>query len=298
MNGKTLAQQYHIPHPAVIAHRGLSYWAPETTRPALELAAALNPDMIEFDVQRTKDGVLVVFHDDTLARTTNVAEIFPQRVDDLLGSFTYQELQQLDAGSWFNAKYPERASPKFVQLRILTLEELLDIIQTFSNTTGLYLETKSPENFPGIEKESLALLHKKGWITADYEVMNRPIIVESFSLDSVQQFAKLAPKIPRSRLVNATMYNATGKLNVLKEAKEVGMGLGPAATLVTPWLVRAAHQHNLLVHTYTVNNAWHIRYLLFMGIDGFFTDRAELGLICAEKRKRIELEEIRKKLGY
>ena len=77
--GKKLVQALGIARPAVIAHRGASYLAPEETRPAYLLARELGADYLEFDIQRTKDGVLIALHDDDLSRTTNVAEVFPGR---------------------------------------------------------------------------------------------------------------------------------------------------------------------------------------------------------------------------
>src|SRR5215216_189712 len=68
--GKALAQAAGLPHPAIIAHRGASYLAPEGTRPAYLMARELGVDYLESDVQRTRDGVLIALHDDTLSRTS------------------------------------------------------------------------------------------------------------------------------------------------------------------------------------------------------------------------------------
>ncbi|HSN04670.1 MAG TPA: glycerophosphodiester phosphodiesterase family protein, partial [Nitrospira sp.] len=105
-SGRTLVRAWGIPRPAVIAHRGASYLAPEETRPAFLMARELGADYLEFDIQRTKDGVLIALHDDDLSRTTNVAEVFPGREKDTIETFTFAELQQLDAGSWFNRQNP------------------------------------------------------------------------------------------------------------------------------------------------------------------------------------------------
>jgi glycerophosphoryl diester phosphodiesterase len=100
--GEELARVLGIPRPVVIAHRGASFLAPEETRPAFLLARELGADYLEFDVQRTRDGVLIALHDDDLSRTTDVARIFPGREKHTVETFTFAELQQLDAGSWFN----------------------------------------------------------------------------------------------------------------------------------------------------------------------------------------------------
>jgi glycerophosphoryl diester phosphodiesterase len=99
----------------VVAHRGSSGAAPENTLAAVELALAHRADVVENDIQRTKDGELVVMHDLTLARTTDVEEVFPDRAPWNVADFTLAEIKQLDAGSWF--------SPEFAGERVPTLAE-------------------------------------------------------------------------------------------------------------------------------------------------------------------------------
>lgn len=120
--GKVISSKLGLPWPAVIGHRGASYDAPEETIASYTLARDLGADYLEMDIQRTKDGVLIALHDDKLGRTTNIADVFPERAKDPVSTFTLAELKQLDAGSWFNKAYPDRARPGFVGLKILTLE--------------------------------------------------------------------------------------------------------------------------------------------------------------------------------
>ncbi len=87
--------------PLLIAHRCGSYLGPENTLETAETALEYGIAGIEIDVQISSDGVPFLMHDDTLERTTNVAEVFPGRSDDNAGTFTIAELEQLDAGSWF-----------------------------------------------------------------------------------------------------------------------------------------------------------------------------------------------------
>src|SRR5262245_58290613 len=126
----------------VIAHRGASAYAPEHTLAAYRLAIAQDADYVEQDLAVTRDGVLICLHDDSLERTTNVEEIFPQRgtIDPATGrrqwlavDFTLGEIKQLDAGSWFG--------PKFVGERVPTWEEAVALVGT---TAGLYPELKTP----------------------------------------------------------------------------------------------------------------------------------------------------------
>ena len=153
-NPKALATRQGIPHPAVIAHRGASFDAPESTAASYKLARDLGADYLELDLQRSKDGVLFVLHDDSLLRTTDVAAKFPERKDSSANAFTMAELKTLDAGSWFNTAYPDRARPGFAGLKILTLDEVIDIAEgNPQHKPGLYIETKEPKLFPGIERD-------------------------------------------------------------------------------------------------------------------------------------------------
>jgi glycerophosphoryl diester phosphodiesterase len=96
------------PKPQVIAHRGCAALAPENTLLAGEMAAQSGAIGWEVDVAFSADGELVLLHDDELFRTTNVAEIFSDRKNDDVDTFTYAEIQQLDAGSWFIERDPYR----------------------------------------------------------------------------------------------------------------------------------------------------------------------------------------------
>lgn len=83
----------------IIAHRGASGYAPENTIAAFDLAVKMNADMIELDVQLTKDRQIVVIHDDRVDRTTNGS--------GFVKDFTLEELQKLDAGSWYGPLFKE-----------------------------------------------------------------------------------------------------------------------------------------------------------------------------------------------
>src|SRR4051794_314397 len=87
--------------PLIIAHRGASAWAPENTLAAFEMAMESGADGIELDVRLSRDGVPVVIHDATLRRVGGR--------NKRVACISAAELTQVDVGSWFNAKYPERA---------------------------------------------------------------------------------------------------------------------------------------------------------------------------------------------
>jgi glycerophosphoryl diester phosphodiesterase len=116
----------------VIAHRGNSGKAPENTLSAYIAATGAGVKWVETDAQITKDGHLVLMHDD-LVRTTNVKNVFPGRAAYGVGNFTLAEIKLLDAGSWFNARFAGEKVP--------TLSELLLYLR--GTGVGLHLEIKS-----------------------------------------------------------------------------------------------------------------------------------------------------------
>lgn len=184
----------YLPRNIVIAHRGTTFWAPEETEAAMRWARNIGADYLELDLQRTKDRVLIALHDVNLRRTTNVEEVFPERADAPVSSFTLEELRQLDAGTWFNQAYPERAREEFAGQDILTLEDVIWIAEGFrvvrdtsgkriydidhigkkvtryeadptdsGNRPGIYPETKEPQLFPGMEMDLRHELERLGW---------------------------------------------------------------------------------------------------------------------------------------
>lgn len=216
----------------VIAHRGSTYWAPEETEQAYIWARNIGADYLEMDLQLTKDNHLVAFHDDNLQRTTNIATVFPNRVDDAISDFTLAELRTLDVGSWFNQKNSDRAKTAFEHLKILTLKDIIHIAEgkklqyhpeksTFSyvddekdngNRPGIYVETKHPKS--NIEKYLAEELTSLGWnintqpkeiITKKGKVgvanTNARLILQSFSPKSIQQLEKYLPNIPKCFLL-------------------------------------------------------------------------------------------------
>jgi len=207
-----LATRLGIPHPAVIAHRGASFDAPESTAAAYKTARDLGADYLELDLQRSKDGVLFALHDNNLQRTTDVASKFPERKDSPANAFTMAELKTLDAGSWFNAAYPDRARPAFAGLKILTLDEIIDIAEgSAQHKPGLYIETKEPKQFPGIEHDLKEKLQSRGWLnpseskpansTLAVGQGNGKVVLQTFEKSSLELLQKEMPKVPKILLL-------------------------------------------------------------------------------------------------
>lgn len=308
-DGATLARGQGIPDLAVIAHRGASFDAPESTVPAYELARELGADYLELDLQRSRDGVLVVVHDDDLQRTSDVAERFPERKDSPVSAFTLAELKSLDAGSWFNRQHPERARASFAGLKLLTLDEVMDIAEADpARRPGLYIETKKPSLFPGIESDLQRALQARGWL-------DRPgrVVLQSFDRGSLALLHQAMPQVPKVLLLwlgqgaiepaSAQTFAESGAqdraaflarqqpkdraeferwLGYAKAAGAIGTGPSTAlagggeqsyADLAQPWMNRMAHDKGLLVHVYTVDEAVDFKRVSEAGVDGIFTNR-------------------------
>ena len=109
--------------PLVIAHRGASAYAPEHTFASWDRALELGADFIELDLQMTRDGELVVLHDEELDRTARGSQ---QECTGLVRERTLQQIQRCDVGGWFNAQHPDRARDEFVGLAIPTLRQVLE----------------------------------------------------------------------------------------------------------------------------------------------------------------------------
>ena len=146
------------PKPELIAHRGASHLAPENTIEAGE--AALPYDLVvgwEVDIQISYDGVPFLMHDDTLTRTTNISEHFPNRKDDKAYTFNISELKELDAGSWFVDNDPfgviasgiisEASAEAFRGIKIPTFEEVLNFTRDYSYLLDFDAD-RPPEGHP------------------------------------------------------------------------------------------------------------------------------------------------------
>lgn len=242
----------------VIAHRGFSYVAPENTVPAMTAAAAAGADMVEIDVQRTKDHQLVVLHDKTLFRTTDVASVFPSRAHDRLATFTLAEVKRLDAGSWKGSQ--------FAGTRVPTLDELLTSIA--GTSTGVLLELKNPDLYPGYEAQVASVL------AAHRFIQDHRVFVHSFSAAALKSFHRAAPSVPLGLIAKSTPANLSAD-TWLKT-------FNPIASAVTDHSVDVARADHLRVFTWlskkTPDTAAELEHLSDAGVDGIISNRPDLAL--------------------
>ncbi|RYI28089.1 glycerophosphodiester phosphodiesterase [Bacillus infantis] len=242
----------------VIGHRGASAYAPEHTIASYEMAAQLGADYIEIDLQMTKDGKLAAMHDQKVDRTTNRS--------GAVQSFTLEELKQLDAGSWFNHKHPGYADPAYSRLKVPSLEE---IFQHFGSRVNYYIETKSPDLYPGMEDELLRLLREYGLIGSKKD--NARVIIQSFSSKSLKRIHRNEPDIPLIQLIS---YKEKAVLTDqdIKKLQKYAAGIGPNYNMIDEEYVKKARANGLLVHPYTINKLNEMEEGVSWGITGAFTD--------------------------
>ncbi|WP_128429050.1 glycerophosphodiester phosphodiesterase [Streptomyces cyaneus] len=249
--------------PTIIAHRGASAYAPENTLAAVDEAAELGISWVENDVQRTKDGELVVLHDDNLKRTTDVEEVFPDRAPWKVKDFTAAEIAHLDAGSWFG--------PGYAGERVPTLEQFMDRVELHHQK--LLLEIKNPDLYPGIERQTLKVLGNEGWLDPDH--LARRLIVQSFSADSIRTVHELKPAVKIGFLGTPPVADLSWYATFADQ-------INPSYSSISTDYVASVHEFEgphggpLEVFTWTVNDADTARLVGGYGVDGIITNNPDV----------------------
>ncbi|MEU2896764.1 glycerophosphodiester phosphodiesterase [Streptomyces sp. NPDC001273] len=260
---RPLAVDHGIRRPVIVAHRGASAYAPENTLAAVDKAAALGAEWVENDVQRTRDGELVVLHDDSLQRTTDVEEVFPDRAPWKVKDFTAAEIARLDAGSWFD--------PAYAGARVPTLEQFVHRVERYGQK--LLLELKNPQLYPGIERETLKVLSNEGWL--DRRHVGSRLVVQSFSADSVRTVHGLKPAVK-------TGFLGTPPVADLAAYAAFTDQINPShGSLSAPYVAavhgfRGPRGKRMEVLTWTVNDAAAARRVAGFGVDGIITNTPDV----------------------
>lgn len=245
-----------------VAHRGASGYAPEHTLASYELGENLKGDYIEIDLQMTKDGTLIAMHDEKVDRTTNGT--------GYVKDFTLEDIKELNAGSWFNKKYPDKAKVEYEGLKVPTLEE---VIQEFGRGSRYYIETKSPDVYPGMEEELLRILNKYKLIGQN--APSSKVLIQSFSPESLLIIDSINPDIPLIQLISYSKP-ATITDEELNEISKYAIGIGASHTKINQAYVKKVREHNLLMHPYTVNTREDMIKVLDWGVTGMFTNYPDI----------------------
>ncbi len=236
---------------AVIAHRGASFYAPENTMSAFELAYQMKADMIELDVLLSKDNVPVVMHDSFLEGTSNGK--------GFIKDHTIDELKQLDAGTWF--------SEKFRGEKIPTLEEVL---KWAKDKISLNIEVKT-ESVADTYKNGIEFYSSK--LVRKYEMQNH-VIFSSFDYRSVYHLKKNVPEIAVAILYEERRPFRKKPLDLIQRYQADGFNANWRR--INAREINQIKQEGYDVWVYTVNKEKTIRKLIRRGVTGIFSDRPDL----------------------
>lgn len=236
------------------AHRGASAYAPENTLEAFTMAVKQQADGVELDVQRTKDGELVVIHDENIDRVSDG--------HGYVKEYTLKELKKLH----FNKTHPE-----FAEARIPTLKEVLKLLEPTGLTVNIELKT-GIVRYKGIEEQVLKQVRKTG--------MEDRVIYSSFHHPSIVKLKNL------DETVTAGILYSDGWLRVPTYAAKLGADcIHPAVWhLKSRKLMEQAREKNLSVHVWTVNDPEQMERLIEMGVDAIITNKPDLCRMVLEKR--------------
>jgi len=230
----------------VIAHRGASGYAPENTIAAFNKALDMKADGIEIDVHLSKDGYVVVSHDEKLGRTSNGS--------GFIKDFTLEELKKLDFGSWFSSEYANE--------RIPTLEEVLCLLR--DKDILLNIEVKNNTIiYEGIEKAVVDLVRK-------YEMAEK-IIISSFNHYCLKEVKRLAPELKIGLLYSERLYKPGDY------AKAVGAeAIHPYYLSINSDSINNCKKNGILINAWTINNPDQMKEAVLSGIDGIITNYPDI----------------------
>lgn len=251
----------------ITAHRGSSADAPENSLAAAQLALAQNADVIEIDVQETKDGTIVVLHDKDIERVTGV----PQFIWEV----TYDEVKDLDAGSWF--------APAFADERIPTLDQLLDVV---GDDAIVNIELKYNGHDEQLAKRVVDIIEARG--------VEDQVVLMSLEYSGMQEVRQLNPDLRIGLLATVAVGDLT-ELDV--DFLALAGGAVDRAFLTT------AHDKGMDIAVWTINDPEDMVQFINLGVDSIITDKPqllnqvieELGSLSAGERIMIQLSQL---LGF
>jgi glycerophosphoryl diester phosphodiesterase len=249
-----------LPGPWLVAHRGGSLLAPENTLAAFDQAAALGADAIETDVRRTRDGVVVVFHDDETTRLLGAPGTVEGR--------SLAELRRLDAGASFTpdgTSFPYRG-------RGLTVPTLAEVLERYpSMRVNIDAKTQDPA-LAGALAEAVAAAAAED-----------RVCLGSFFDDQAERLGALLPRCARFLPQQAaTCHVLTARAGASAEGCPAGYDLADLPhrlgeiTVLDAAVVSHFHRLGIPVHVWTVDAEAEMRELLALGVDGIVTDRPDV----------------------
>lgn len=234
----------------IIGHRGYSSAFPENTLASFAGAVDIGVDYVELDVQMSKDGQIVVCHDEELVRVAGV--------EGSVADYTLEELKNLDVGSWFSDSFKEETIP--------TLTEALELIRDFE--IRVYLELKDIGETDGFVEAVLETVRECG--------MEERCVFASFRYDYLVQLKELEESAK-------TLYNTISGRNDLAEEFPADI-YGLCSETITAAAVKSIHLAGKQVFVWTVDTPGQMKNMKALDVDGICTNRPGLARValCAE----------------
>ncbi len=231
----------------VSAHRGDNHNAPENTIPAFRLAVEKGAPQIELDVHISRDGQLVIIHDDTVNRTTNAKG----KVED----FTFDELRKLDAGSWFG--------PQYAGTQIPTFSEVLAVIPP-PILCNIHLK-----EVPGIATKVMKTLQSLGKVSQCFLAATKEQAAEAKAIDPAIRICNMSGRQPLEAYAKLTMELHADFLQILDTPdKKVPEDIAQ--------VVQELHRHHVLVNYFEAEDEAKILTLKAAGVDYILTNHLDL----------------------
>ena len=243
-------------HFLVIAHRGGRSLGPESTLYTFQHAVDLGTDVLEMDVQSTKDGHLVVLHDRTVDRTTNAS--------GPVENYTLAELKKLDAAYRWS---PDNGRTYLLRNKDIKIPTLAEVFEAFPETR-MNIEIKDPKAnvIPSLCR-----------LIRDHHMSNK-VMIASFDGSALKEFRSMCPDVATSAgFTEAFLFYYLQKMRLESVYSPDALALQMPETrgdrqVVNRRFVEAAHDRNMRVHVWTVNDVDSMKRLLKMGVDGIMTD--------------------------
>lgn len=249
----------------VIAHQGGERMYPSETMFTFDKAVAMGVDVLEMDVHSTSDGVLVLIHDATVDRTTDGRGAIKE--------MSFAEIQALDAGYYWTdddgQTYPYRGQG-------ITVPALEEVFRAYPDMP-MNIELKQQE--PSIVRPFCDLVH-------EYEMEDK-VLMATFHPEVMDEFRQTCPDVATSMVQKEILplwllskvgleelYNPAGEAIQVPLTSTLPV-LGEVDVL-TEQFIEAAHQRNVQVHAWTINDPAEMERLIDKGIDGIITDRPDL----------------------
>ena len=253
----TRGQQFFMKKPLIIAHRGASELAPENTMAAFRRAIDDGAEGVEFDVRLSKDGVPVIFHDAELNRIA--------QINGRVADFTADELQAIDAGTWFNRMKPEKADARFAFETVPTLKRVLELLRSFQGL--IYIELKCNETDVRALVEAVCREIKDSHLLPN-------VIVKSFRLQVIPETRCLCPQVKTAALFAPKIRTILRhKKHIFTLAREFGADqISLHYSLVTRKLTERAEKKNFPVIIWTADNPLWVKRAMKLAVSAIITN--------------------------